>query len=205
MIRSCALGASTTWLSTGCRSGDVSRARDYFAQALAVREKVYPPDAPERINGESYVAYADVLLGNTAAARPVLTRVERVARRVFRDNRWLWPILQSLAELERRDGNLKEAKLLAERAHENGLTTLALTEEGLHHSERAVRILENAIKTKEAELGAESPSLLGMLEALKGVLTRSGRAGEAALIAARADRIRTVHKLPATAGTLVPE
>jgi non-specific serine/threonine protein kinase/serine/threonine-protein kinase len=197
------------------QAGDAQRLLDYSRAGLALRERFYPSNHPERLLGESYLAYGELLLGRTASLRPVLTRVIREGERVWgKDSIFLGWILQTMAELERREGRLEQAKILIERCirietslhidpvHPAYVITLALTEEGLGHPERALRLLESDLQKRRASAGSESPVLLMGLEALRGVLSRSGRTAEAAEVAARADRIRAAYKLPATAGTL---
>jgi len=196
-------------------AGDAQRLLDYSRAGLALRERFYPPNHPERILGESYVAYGEILLGKTANLRPVLTRVIREGERVWgKDSIFLGWILQTMAEFERREGRLEQAKILIERCiriekshhidpvHPAYVITLALTEEGRGHRERAVRLLESYLEKRKASAGSESPVLLMELEALRGVLSRSGRTAEAAEVSSHADRIRAAYQLPATAGTL---
>ena len=202
------------WLLTGLGinrylAGDGQGSLDNMRKALTVRERFYPPDHPERLMGENHVAYVEILLGEFVTARPVLTRVIREQERVLgKKSPFLGWVLQTLAELERREGHFEQAKKLAERSLHlakgppETVITLALAEEGLGRPERTLRLLESDLEERETSVGSGSPDLLTELEALRGVLSRSGRSTDASKVAARAERIRAAYQLPATAGTL---
>lgn len=112
-----------------------------------------------------------MLQGDTARARPLLERFVRDTVKVFGENHVnTGNALQSLAELERTEGRLDEARAFCARA-------LASYEHvGMRRSPSAVFSLLTLAQTEEAD---------GHLP-----VRRAGRVGEANALSSRADEIR---------------
>jgi tetratricopeptide (TPR) repeat protein len=187
-------------------NGRLDDARRYFERALEVRERVYPDELhPERISGLNNLAYVLILQGDTARARPLVEQSLRNSERVHGAEHVLTAnVVGSLAELDRREGKLVEARALAERAlaiyEHNGLRrapfvvsfllTLAEVDEAENRLPAAERRLREAIEIATGQEGYDTPTQLDATDALAKVLRRAGRTAEADALDSRAAEIR---------------
>jgi len=192
----------TSYLGTN----QLDEARRYTEQALSARERLYPnPLHPERLTGLGNLGYILMLQGDTARARPMLERFVRDTQKVFgEDHLNTASALQSLAELDRREGRLGEARALCVRSldsyQHNGLRrstgavftllTLAQVEEADGHVPIAEKLLREGIDIDTETLGYDCAAQIDLVDALAKVLRRTGRNVEADAMSARAAEIR---------------
>jgi len=187
-------------------SGQLHESRRYLEQALEARERAHPnPLHPERLTGLGNLGYVLMLQGDTARARPLLERLVRDTVKVFGENHInSGSALQSLAELDRREGRLDEARALCVRSlasYEHvgmrrspsavfSLLTLAQTEEADGHLPVAEALLREGLEIDTEKLGYDCAAQIDVVDALAQVLRRTGRTGEANAMNSRADELR---------------
>jgi len=174
-------------------------------KALQLRESTFPPGHTERILGANNLGWCLLTEGDPAGAQPWLERALEEAERVLGEEHTTTAMaLHSLGELERRNGKLTRARTLLERAlaiQERAvgpdapstvepLVSLALVDDAEHHTVEAFGRLERAIRIFERRFGPESPLLINVLESYEEVLSRAGRAADAAAVRARRESIK---------------
>jgi len=186
--------------------GRLDEARRFMERALEFRERVYPDELhPERLGGLNNLGYVLMLQGDTARARPLFERCVRDSEKVYGENHLNVALnLQSLAEANRREGRLGEARAFSKRAlaiyEHNGqsrsprvvesLLTLAQVDEAEGHLPAAEAALREGIEIITGKLGYDSAEQLEMTDALARLLRRTGRNAEADAMGARAAEIR---------------
>jgi serine/threonine protein kinase len=187
-------------------NGRLDEAGRYLERALEFREHVYPNELdPERIMGLGNLA--DVLFrqGDTARARPMLEQYVRNIKAVYGANHInMANALESLAEVDLKEGRLSEARSHSERSlavlEHNGLrrspvvvnflVTRAQIEEAEGNLAPAEALLREGIEIVIASRGYNSAALLNPIDVLAQLLRRTDRSVEADSMDARAAEIR---------------
>jgi len=96
---------------------DYRGAISLFREALKIRERIYPEDHPDRIEGLSNLGYVLLLAGERQEARGYLQAAVDAQVRTLGPDHWrVAGVRQSLGELERQEGRLDQARELLEQS-----------------------------------------------------------------------------------------
>jgi serine/threonine protein kinase/Tfp pilus assembly protein PilF len=173
---------------------DLPAARRYMERALDLRERIYPPEHPERLSGMQALAEVLMRTGDVTRARQLLEQAVPVMEKVWgQDHVNVANALDSRGEVARREGKLAEARASFERAlhiYERAgvrgtpaaavtLLSLARVDEAEGHLSEAERHLLESLAILAAVKGYDTPEQVEPAEELARVLRAQGRETDA--------------------------
>jgi nephrocystin-3 len=187
-------------------AGDLSHIEGFFRQALAIRERVLPPDSPDIARSLNDLGGLSYRQGKYPQAETFFKRSLAIIEKASgTDPAALAVTLNNLAELYRAQGRYLEAEPLYERAGEVQENALGPNSpevaNNLHNRARllfaegryddAERLFERSGRIIERALGADHPALATALSSLAALYQARGRFSEAERLTERSLDIYT--------------
>ncbi|SOD42527.1 tetratricopeptide repeat protein [Nitrosovibrio sp. Nv4] len=188
--------------------GEYAKAEPLYLRALKIREKALGPDHPDVAASLNNLATLHYAQGHYAMAEPLYQRSLKILEKALGpDHPHVAANLNNLAELYQEQGQYAKAEPLYRRSlkiwektlgpdHPHvavSLNNLAALYYNQQQYAKAEPLFQRSLKIWEKTLGPDHPDVANALEAYADLLSKMGRAKEAASLHARGEVIRKKH------------